>query len=133
MGLFNFIGEKILDVAIASVDVLDKGFDKFSGTVDNILDKAEDVRLKTGHMIIDVECGIKNIASDIKYKQYDCIKGDIELLVDDITGTRIELSREVQELLKHMNSLMEQVDYVKNNYNISKETALRLIIKFRNK
>ena len=71
MGLFNFIGEKILDAAIAGVDALDKGFDKFSGTVDNIIDKAGDVRWKAEDMFIEAEYGIKNIVNDIKYGQYE--------------------------------------------------------------
>lgn len=133
MGLFNFIGEKILDVAIAGVDALDKGFDKFSGTVDNIIDKAGDVRWKAEDMFIEAECGIKNIVSDIKYGQYEYIKEDIQILFDGISNTKIELDKEVQETLKHINDLINQANYIKNKFNVTKDVALRLATEFRSK
>lgn len=133
MGLFNFIGEKILDAAIAGVDALDKGFDKFSGTVDNIIDKAGDVKWKAEDMFIEAEYGVKNIVSDIKYGQYDCIKDDVKILVDSISGTRIELTQEIQETLKHINTLIEQANYIRNKFNTTKDIALRLASEFRNK
>ena len=131
MGLFNFIGEKLLDVAIAGVDVLDKGFDKFSGTVDNILDKAEDIRYQAETMFIDAECNVKNIISDVKYKQYDCIKDDVQVLFDEMSNTRIELTKEVQEALVHINSLIEQVNYIKNQFNVTKDVAYRLLNNYK--
>lgn len=133
MGLFNFIGEKILDVAIAGVDALDKGFDKFSGTVDNIIDKAGDVRWRAEDMFIEAEYGIKNIVSDIKYGQYEYIKEDIQILFDGISNTKIELDKEVQETLKHINDLISQANYIKNKFNVTKDVALRLATEFRSK
>lgn len=131
MGLFNFIGEKILDAAIAGVDVLDKGFDKFSGAVDNIIDKAGDVQCNISNMCIDIECGFNNIKSDIIYGQYNEIKGDVTIMIDEIKGYKIELTQDVQEILKHMNSIKDQINYVKYNFNLTLEQAKKVIDTFR--
>ena len=134
MRLFKAIENKIYDTLSAGIDVVEKGFDVFSGAVDTIIDKAGDIKYTVENTFIDAEYYTKEIINTTGYiaktkdfKETSDITHSIKEITNSVKRAKIEITEDMKVIINNYNTLADKVKFVKSFFNISDEEARELI------
>lgn len=134
MRLFKALENKIYDTLSAGIDVVEKGFDVFSGAVDTIIDKAGDIKYTVENTFIDAEYYTKEIINTTGYiaktkdfKETSDITHSIKEITNSVKRAKIEITEDMKVIINNYNTLADKVKFVKSFFNISDEEARELI------
>jgi hypothetical protein len=134
MRLFKAIENKIYDTLSAGIDVVEKGFDVFSGAVDTIIDKAGDIKYTVENTFIDAEYYTKEIINTSNYiaktkdfKETSDITHSIKEITNSVKRAKIEITEDMKVIIRNYNTLADKVKFISSFFNISDEEAKELI------